>query len=68
MTTNLELDRQATIALVLLAVVLFALAFSAGWSAGRNKLYHEIFMEDIELEVVPLDELPERQNGSSFRS
>ncbi len=45
-----------------LVVLLVVASYIAGYGTGQLRLYHEVFMEDIDLEVVPLDELPERDN------
>lgn len=66
MTTPNEAG-AAILVRLFLVVLIIILAFTAGWGLGRNQLYHEIFMEDVELEVVPLDSLPERI-GTTTRS
>ena len=68
MTTMIELDRGTRVWIVVVLISICTLAFFAGWGLGRNELYHEVFMEDIELYPVPVDELPERENDTTTQT
>ena len=60
----LTIDRRTFWTITALVVLLVAASYLAGYGTGQLRLYHEVFMEDIELYPVPVDELPERGNSN----
>lgn len=62
LTTNEK--RLAFWVVTILVSLLVTASYIAGYGTGQLRLYHDVFMEDIELYPVPVDELPERDNSN----
>ncbi len=62
LTTNEK--RLAFWTVFTLVTLLVVASYIAGYGTGQLRLYHEVFMEDIMIEPVPLDELPERTHNN----
>jgi len=59
------IERRTFWTITALVVLLVVASYVAGYGTGQLRLYHDVFMEDIELYPVPVDELPERENDTT---